>query len=192
MNLQELDRILEKYYEGSSSEEEERLLFDALKDDNLPDKYIIDRQMAGISSYDSFIPEPDSGFESRIMQAIDDNEQDTRVRSLKRRVYSVVSVAATILIVISSWFILQDKNGMKDSYDDPVLAYNATIGILQQVSSTMNTGNKAIAKLNHIDSARENLKRISEPSRLLTREMEALKYIEKSISLLETGKAGQE
>lgn len=192
MNLQELDRILEKYYEGTSSEEEERSLFDALKDDDLPDKYLMDREMIGGITDDVYIPEPDSSFESRIIQAIDDDENLKKVISLKRRVYAVVSVAATILIVISSWFILQDNGGMKDTFDDPVLAYNATLEILQQVSTTMNSGTEAMSNLNHIDKARENLIRLSEPAMVVGREMESLKHLERSISLLENGRSKQD
>lgn len=188
MNLQELDNLLEKYFEGQSSEGEEQRLFALLKSKKLPDQYHPDRDLLGAMLDDGFIPEPDSGFEDRIMEAIDNSEAKGKVVSIKRRLYSFVSVAATVLIIVTSYFILNRSSEPEDTFDDPILAYNATIDVLTRVSNTLSSGSEVIAKLSIIGETQENLLLISEPARIVSKEMESLKYIEKSMSILEIGK----
>ena len=182
MNLQELDRLLQAWYEGTGSEEEEHRLFAMLKADDLPAKYATNRQILGAFLDMSSAPEPDSGFEARIMEAVDRSETEGRIVSLKRRVYAIVSVAASVLIILSGYFIIESENKLKDTFDDPVLAYNATLEVLQRVSTTLNTGSDAIENLSEIEKARNQLEMLSEPARAVSRDLQALKHIEKSIS----------
>ena len=188
MNLQELDSLLEKYFGGLTSEGEEQRLFALLKTEKLPEQYHPDRDLLNALLDDAVVPEPDSGFEARIMGAIDESESERKIVSIKRKLYSFVSVAAMVLIIFTSYFILNRNSEPKDTFDDPILAYNATIDVLTRVSNTLNSGNDAMAKLSIIGETQENLQKLSEPARIVNREMESLKYIEKSLSILEIGK----
>ena len=188
MNLQELDKLIEKYYQGLTDEEEEKSLFDKISSDKLPAEYSEDLAiLMGLAGGNDDIPEPDSGFEARIMEAIDRADSGARVISLKRRIYSAVSVAATLLIVISSYLLVRNNSQPSDTFDDPVLAYNATIQVLSRVGETLNTGSDVISELSAISTAEDNLTRLSEPARIISKEMESLKYIEKSMDILDMG-----
>lgn len=186
MNLQELDKLIQKYYQGITSEDEEERLFKVLSTEELPDGYSEDLAMLKVlAGSNKDIPEPDSGFESRIMEAIDRADSDSKVISLKRKIYSAVAVAATLLIMISSFLIVRSNAEPKDTFDDPVLAYNATIEVLSRVSETMNTGSDVISELSVISSTENNLSMLSQPARMISKKMEALKYIEQSMDILD-------
>ena len=188
MNRQELDRLLDLYYDGKSSDKEEQDLIAMVRDNNLPEEYYSDRDMLlTLSGKADEIPEPDNGFESRIMQAIDDSEQSVRITSLKRRVYTAVSIAASFLILISSVFILNRNSAPADTFDDPLMAYNATVDLLQQVSSTLNSGSEAIGDLALIAETRNKINMLSAPAIKASKDMESLKYLEKSLSILSRG-----
>ncbi len=188
MNRQELDRLLDLYYDGKSSDKEEQDLIAMVRDSNLPEEYYSERDMLlTLSGKADEIPEPDNGFESRIMQAIDDSEQSVRITSLKRRVYTAVSIAASFLILISSVFILNRNSEPADTFDDPLMAYNATVDLLQQVSSTLNSGSEAIGDLALIAETRDKINMLSAPAIKASKDMESLKYLEKSLSILSRG-----
>jgi hypothetical protein len=121
------------------------------------------------------------------MQAIDRSDSGARIISLKRKIYSAVAVAATLLIMISSFFLVRNNSGPEDTFDDPILAYNATIEVLTRVGETLNTGSDVISELSVISTAENSLRRISQPARIISREMESLKYIEKSLDILDMG-----
>ena len=192
MNLQELDRLLEKYYNGDSKESEEKTLFELISTEDLPSEYNADRQiLLGLLGSEG-IPEPDNGFESRIMASIDESESRGRVISLKRRIYMAVSVAAASLIIVSSYFLLSRSSELEDTFDDPVLAYNAAIEVLEQFGRNMNSGMYALSELTIIGETEENLTKLSEPAKMVTKEMESLKYIKESIDLLDIGSAKRE
>ena len=179
---------MELYYDGKSSDKEEQDLIAMVRDSNLPEEYYSERDMLlTLSGKADEIPEPDNGFESRIMQAIDDSEQSARITSLKRRVYTAVSIAASFLILISSVFILNRNSQPADTFDDPLMAYNATVDLLQQVSSTLNSGSEAIGDLALIAETRDKINMLSAPAIKASKDMESLKYLEKSLSILSRG-----
>ena len=93
-------------------------------------------------------------------------------------------MAAAILIIISFWFILEDKSRVIDTYSDPQLAYNETIKVLYRVSSNLNTGRDQMEELSIISQTKSRLNLIPESRDAVAGELKALKYIENSIELL--------
>ena len=179
---------MDLYYEGKSTEAEELELFAMVVDTALPEEYFTERDMLlALDCNSAEIPEPDNGFESRIKKAIDDSEQDKQIFTLKKKVYTIVSVAASFLILITSVLILNRSNEPADTYDDPLMAYNATVALLQQVSSTMNSGSEALGDLALIADTRDQINRLSASARKASEDMESLKYLEKSLLILEKG-----
>ena len=186
MNLQELRQLLDKYYEGTSSLQEETILISLLNDDNLPAEFAADRRVFALFGEERAIPQPDDGFEGRIMGAIDKFENRRHTVSLKRTIYSVISVAASLLIVVISYFIIYENRQM-DSFDDPLIAYNETMKVLYNVSVNLNKGSGTIEELAIFDVARSNLGKLSIPQEVITSEMSSLRYIEKGVSLFYPG-----
>ena len=184
MNWSVLKKLLEKYYDGSSSADEEKKMLELLKHENLPSEFSEDRMMITGLFGNEEIPEPSPDLDERIMTSIDESERNRKIISGKRRLYSIVSVAAAILIIISFWFILEDNSRVKDTYSDPQLAYNETIEVLYNVSSNLNKGRDQMEELSMISQTKSRLNLIPESRNVVAGELKALKYIENSIELL--------
>jgi len=184
MNWSVLKKILEEYYDGSSSADEEKKMLELLKHENLPSEFSEDRMMITGLFGNEEIPEPSPDLDERIMTSIDESERNRKIISGKRRLYSIVSVAAAILIIISFWFILEDNSRVKDTYSDPQLAYNETIEVLYNVSSNLNKGRDQMEELSMISQTKSRLNLIPESRNVVAGELKALKYIENSIELL--------
>jgi len=185
MNLQELDKLIDRFYKGTSTESEETQLLEWMSREDLPPEYATDISLLKGMRADEYINEPDAEFESRIMSAIDKAANEKKIVSIKRRLYSAVSVAATLLIIISSYLLLRDASEPQDTFDDPILAYNATLEVLERVGRTLNTGSDVISELSIISKTEQEIMKLSEPARIINREMESLKYIEKSMDILD-------
>jgi len=176
--------IRDRYYDGSSSADEEKKMLELLKHENLPSEFSEDRMMITGLFGNEEIPEPSPDLDERIMTSIDESERNRKIISGKRRLYSIVSVAAAILIIISFWFILEDNSRVKDTYSDPQLAYNETIEVLYNVSSNLNKGRDQMEELSMISQTKSRLNLIPESRNVVAGELKALKYIENSIELL--------
>ncbi|MDT8400932.1 MAG: hypothetical protein RQ743_04490 [Bacteroidales bacterium] len=186
MNWSVLKRLLEKYYDGTSTADEEQKIFELLERKDLPSEFYEDRLL--MEGLHGDIPEPSPDLDVRIMTVIDESEKEKIIMSGKRRLYSIVSVAAGILIILSFWFVLADKSGLKDTFDDPQLAYNETVKVLYQLSDNLNTGRAQMEELSVINDARAKLELIPESGNVVSRELKALRYIENSVNLLNMNK----
>lgn len=182
MNWSVLKKLLEKYYEGLTSLEEEEELYNILQHKDLPDEFHEDRLM--MEGLHGDIPEPSPDLDARILASIDESEKERSINSAKYRLYAIVSVAASILIILSFWFVLADNDRLKDTFDDPQLAYNETVRVLNLFSENLNAGMARMEDLSLISDARDKLELIPESRNVVTRELEALKYIENSVELL--------
>lgn len=184
MNWSVLRKLLAKYYDGMSSAEDEKKMLELLSQDDLPSEFYEDRMMIEGLLGGKHIPEPSPDLDDRIMTAIDESEKNNRIISGKRRLYSIVSVAATILLIISLLFLLENENRVKDTYSDPQLAYNETVEVLYRVSENLNKGRNHMEDLSLIGETRSRLDLIPESRDAVAEELEALKYIGNSLEML--------
>lgn len=163
MKKEELNRLLEKYYSGASTVEEEETLRSLFSGSDIPEGYEAEKAVFGYYSASMDIPEPSDDFEVRILAAIDESEKRSiwvRTRNLNR---FILSTAAGLLILTGLFFFFTDKNELKDTFTDPELAYAETIKILMDVSSQLNKGTRVldpVGKINEVKSnnIRKNLK----------------------------------
>jgi len=188
MNWSVLRNLLDKYYEGTSTAEEERKLIDILQREDLPEEFQDDRIiLQGLFDSDE-IPEPSSRLEAGILDAIDEFEKRGRLANTKTGLYSIVSIAASIIVILGLWFIIQNRTGLKDTYDDPQLAYNETVEVLQRVSRNLNLGRDQIKELSYITETKSRFKLIQDSRAQIEEDLDALRYIEKSIDMLGVNK----
>ncbi|MEA1886645.1 MAG: hypothetical protein U9N72_05500 [Bacteroidota bacterium] len=183
MNWSVLRKLLEKYYDGMSSKDDEKKMLELLSQDDLPSEFYEDRMMITGLFESEDIPEPSPDLNYRIMTAINESEKSHRIISGKKHLYSIASVAATILLIISLLLILENKNRIKDTYSDPQLAYNETVEVLYRVSENLNKGRTQMEDLSLINETKSRLNMISESRDAVVEELEALKYIENSLEL---------
>jgi hypothetical protein len=153
MNEEELDRLIGKYYNGESTEEEERILRDHFRKDDITEGYEAEKAIFGYYTAAGEIPDPSEGFESGIISGIDAGEAKERSNKFRKFILPYLSVAAGLLILAGSWFFFIHRAEPADTFSDPQIAYAETMKILINVSSQLNHGAQAlepVGKINEI------------------------------------------
>lgn len=153
MKREELKELLEKYYDGqTSAEEEERLKKYFTGKDILPG-FEAEKEIFSHYTVSEIIPVPSVDFEDRIFGNIDDLERKEKNKSVKKRYITVISAAATILLLVGSYFIFFNREVQEDTFSDPQIAYAETMKILYEVSVKLNKGTEALKPLNKMQDA---------------------------------------
>lgn len=184
MNKEELDHLIEKYYNGETSCEEEALLRAYFSNDNLPVEYKPEKELFCYFMENAIIPEPDSGFEERINNAIK-NEDFRKINSDRFSVFMpYMSIAAGILVIISLWFFIVRRNETVDTFDDPRLAYAETMRVLLDVSSRMNEGTKNLKPvLRFNQGVKSGTEILNKPSEMIKENLKSLNQFQKAFEI---------
>lgn len=153
MNTDNIRKLLDKFYNGETDAAEERILEDFFRRDEVPSGFEVDRkifiQLASLKN-EKDIALPD-GMNKRLSEKIDMWERQEKTGRRKRyTLYRYISgVAAAVFIgVCIHWFMAADKDygGMKDTFDSPQEAYEATENALQLFAEAFNKGNLQVEK----------------------------------------------
>lgn len=154
MKKEELNKLLEKYYSGESTVEEEGALRSFFTETDTPEGYEAEKVIFGYYSASMDIPEPSVDFEVRILDAISKSEKPLRSAKTRNVSMFILSTAAGILIMIGSYFFFADKDELQDTFTDPEIAYAETIKILMDVSSQLNRGNRVLEPVGKINEVK--------------------------------------
>lgn len=154
MNGERINSLIKKFYsaELTTSEEEElinSLLLNGRLDEYGADYDIIISTLGGHVSYN-----PDDKFEERLLAGVNQNIS----RSGKRTITIISGIAASLIILLTTTYILRSNSAFRDTYDDPTIAYNETMKVLQEVSAKLNKGTSALGKLNKFSETNNQAK----------------------------------
>lgn len=182
MNSEEIKQLLEKYYEGATTAEEELLLKKFFSMDNVPGDLRSDQDIFRYYMQMGEIPEPSPDFEKKIIYAIDSEDKDL-AGFKRRRLFGVFSgIAAAMLILAGSYFFFTDRSLPPDTYSDPEVAYAETMKILYQVSARLNQGTKALGHLNTLqDETQKTMATVSRSTAKIEDNMKPLDYVFEAI-----------
>ena len=137
MQTDELKYLIEKFFNGETSVDEERQLKAYFSGGNIPGKFQeVKDYFAALQQEKE--PELGEDFDKNFFEKLEENSP--KIKAGKRWLYSVVSAAAIILLLI--WFGTKIF-GTKEEYgtiDDPVLAFNETRKALDMASVEMSKG----------------------------------------------------
>jgi hypothetical protein len=184
MNTEELNRLLEKYYKGESTEKEEGELRTLFTGDNVPEGYEVEKELFKYYVEYAHIPEPASDFESRIIEGIDETERNARSARLRRYILPYLSTAAGILLLVGSWYLIGHRGEPKDTFTDPRLAYTETMRILKDVSLQLNQGAKALEPVTMINGVRtKSFKTMNKTTTIIERNFKTLNYLQKAVEI---------
>lgn len=175
MKEEELKRLLQKYYDGESTEDEEMDLRDHFRQNDIPEGYEQEEVIFGYYTETGEVPEPSQGFEDRIMEGIDIFERGREPRKFRKYLLPILSTAAGLLIMTGSYFFFQHKAEPRDTFTDPELAYAETMKILMDVSSQLNHGAKVlepVSKINKMTS--KTIEALNEKSILVEKSLRNL------------------
>lgn len=150
MKTEDLKRLLEKYHNGDITEQEEILLRDCFKFEEVPDTFRPEKEIFDFYLSEDKIPDPSVGFEERLMASIDSRSRREGHTVYRRLILSAAGIAAGLLVIFGSWFFLMRSGSTKDTFTDPELAYAEVMKILHDVSYRFNQGTAALEPMNRI------------------------------------------
>jgi hypothetical protein len=181
MNEEELKRLTEKYYNGESTEDEEKILREFFRKGNIPEGYEAEKRIFSYYTESASLPEPSIGFEARILAGIDGSASKTGSRKTKKYLLPLLSAAAGIFILIGSYFFFTGKTSSADTFTDPQLAYAETIKILRDVSSQLNRGAQVLEPVGKINEVKtKSLETINKSARVVEKNLD---YLQKTIGV---------
>jgi hypothetical protein len=184
MKTEDLNKLLEKYYDGGTSEAEEQVLRQFFRGNDIPAGYEAEKEIFGFYSGFEKIPEPSADFEKRILAAVD-RSVSVSVRMKRKLVYSLVSAAAGLLILIGSYFFFTNRAETPDTFSDPELAYAETMKILFNVSSKLNQGTRPLNSLGKMQAySSMGLGAIDRSATIAEEKMKNLGYIRKVMDMV--------
>lgn len=181
MNNEELKCLLAKFYDGETTEEEEKYLRALFSADLVPEGFETEKDFILFCLANGHMEEPSPMLEENILKAIDDSERLTvRPKTNKFLLLTISSAAAVILILLGTYFFIESRSAFRDTYSDPEIAYAETMKILFDVSSRLNKGARTlqpVSKLSEITNL--SLEKLNESSILINKSIMKLNKLEK-------------
>jgi hypothetical protein len=178
MNEEELKRLIEKYYNGTSTDEEENALRAWFSINDAPDGYEAEKEIFGFYMEAGEVPEPSAGFEAGIMKAIDRTLENRKSAWLRKAIVPILSAAAGLLILAGSYFFFFHSVEPEDTFKDPAIAYAETVKILMDVSSQMNRATHPLKPVGKINEMRvKSLGSINKTAVLVEKNLKSLGYL---------------
>lgn len=158
MDPRDIDKLVEKFFSGETTGMEEAQLkafirMNEVTENLLEIKHYFDvMDRLGEESLDE-------AFDDRLFSRIETKEARPQIR---RWTYRITSVAAAVFLLISIWFgkdLIQPKQ-VYGTIDDPVIAFQETKKVLDEVSKKMKKGLTPAKET--VDKVEENVKKAGE------------------------------
>lgn len=164
MGLKRIKVLLAEYYEGKTDREEERQLKDFFLYGDVPPEMETDRMLFVSLSEASSEEIPDKQFDEKFFAAIGEYDNNMKSIRLRRILYAVSGIAAGLLLVIGSYFLLVEEQvhdivHMENAYsiDETRLAYEEAKNALLLVSRVMSTNTQQLEALSKMTDAASGL-----------------------------------
>jgi hypothetical protein len=181
MKEEDLKRLIDRYYSGESTEEEEIALRDYFKKGNIPEGFEAEKVIFGFYSESEDIPEPSIDFEARILAGIDASERQNASLKLKKYLLPLIGTAAGILLLAGSYFFFAGRAESSDTFKDPEIAYAETIKILREVSLQLNRGAQVLEPVGKMNEAtKKSFETINRSARMVQKNLKSLDYLKNS------------
>lgn len=167
-SIDKLRKMLDRFYQGETTLEEEKILQDYFASTKVPEELIPDKELFlsfGAGSEDVVVP---ADLNRKILASIDQLERRaTRTRRIS--LYSLSGLAAGLLVMIAVYLFyirtdgpsLLASNEMTDTYEDPMEAYLEAKKALAYVSTKLNNGTSELEPLKQVSKTAEPIKSLS-------------------------------
>lgn len=162
MNLQKIENLIKKYENGETSIEEEQQLKAFFLFEDVP---IHLRSYSDIFTFFDIsgkekITNPD--FDAEFLKAIEADKVVPIAATGKRKIYTLVAMAATVLLLVGLYFKYSATETMyQDTFEDPKLAYAETKKVLMMVSGNLNDGVSELKNVSEFNRGLESLNTIN-------------------------------
>lgn len=161
MNFHRIEKLLEKYFDGDTSLEEEKILKDFFKEDSIPPHLASLKEVFNYFSTENFNDRLGDTFNQKILSKINDFEADDKHIKRRRIFYYVSGIAASILIIISIFTKFDPfRSKLNDTFENPQAAYIETQKALLLVSEMLNRGLKPVDNMATFEDGMEQMSRV--------------------------------
>jgi len=179
MNEEELNSLIGKYYNGESTEDEEKTLRAYFSGDTVSEGYECEKEIFSFYMASGDIPEPSPGFEERIVAGFDASNEKRGLKNIRRYIVPILSTAAGILLLTASYFFFVQRGEHPDSFSDPEIAYTETMKILFDVSSQLNRGAQSLQPVSKINKMKvKSFQTINNSAILVEKNLKSLNYLQ--------------
>ena len=162
MDSSRLQQLLQKYWDGETTLEEEQLLKDYFQSNEVSDEL---RDVAAMFQYFNQAKKNnlnDITFDRTLIAKVSAKPKEGRARNL---VFNSMRIAAGVVVVIAAtWFIRNEirqstPQEVIDTYDDPKLAFEETKKALMMISKSFGTAQEQAKKINLFNEAQEEIQK---------------------------------
>ena len=167
MDLKKIKTLLEKYYNGETTLDEENLLRDYFVGDQVDDELIAERdpflyQMYEISNQDNI-----EDFSDEIWKNIQNQNINKKLKN-NNLTYILLRIAASIIIIVGFMVLLKDNHQMgikkniqfTDTYNNPEIAYKQAKETLLYVSAMLNHGTNYLEPVEKLNEGTKELSKL--------------------------------
>jgi hypothetical protein len=156
-SINDIRKMLDKFYRGETSLEEEQRLRETLASVSVPEELRPDQELFRSMEKAADIDEVPEDLNLKIINAIDQAERKAN-RTRRITLYSLSGLAAGLLLMITVYLFyvrtdnqpLIASNQMTDTYQDPMDAYNEAKKALVYVSNKLNTGTSELEQVKKV------------------------------------------
>lgn len=192
MEQEKIRDLLNKYYEGNTSAEEEAQLKSFLADPFVDSS--LRHEIGWLTEMSTEVPEPTEGFYARLEEVTrHDNARGTRMaplpgesprtrmappRSILRYAMGIAAAAA----VMTGAYLLFNYMGrmeMNDTYKDPEIAMAEVRSILMSVSEKMTSGTEPLGSINSMNIAPGTLDELGKINSVVGESLSRLRYLDR-------------
>jgi hypothetical protein len=169
MNYEQIEHLLNKYFEGETSLAEERQLHDFFSGDAVPPHlkvyaplFLWSEEAArnGITLKD---------FDAAVTGRLTDTARPAPKRLHLRFHWYMIPAAAAVILILIALFMPAEKvplmrmfsSKMTDTFDNPKEAYAATVKALLLVSEKLNTGTSGLQGLSEFDKGLDDASKLN-------------------------------
>lgn len=170
MKVDEIERLLAEFYEGTTTESQEEALRDYFKTTEVPEHLQKDKEFF-LSLYQGADREVEvpAGLESKLSRLIDEKAEEEqrffRPNKSRRNWRWLGSIAATLLLILSLGYGVNHLGKdvcpptPQDTFTDPEEAYRVLQATLLEISANLNSG------LNEVKESQTDMRRIHQEVR---------------------------
>lgn len=152
MDQKEIRKLLDKYYDGATTETEELFLLDYLSGSNVPDDFAFDKEW--FMNRTPLVPEPSEDFNRKLLSV---TLRDDKKEGKKRSMVWSYSIAAGFMLLIAGYlgkdYLTAKPSYMKDTYNDPELAMAEVRRVLGEVSGNITKGTAPLSDMRNLGIA---------------------------------------
>jgi len=168
-SLEEIRKMLDRFYQGQTTLEEEKILEEYFSSTTVPEEFIPDKDLfQSFKEGDNAVVVP-TDLNQKIIASIDQVERKV-IRTRRISLFSLSGLAAGLIIMIAVYlfYIRTDRpsllasNQMVDTYEDPMDAYEEAKRTLAYVSAKLNSGTSELEHVRKVSkTAADPLKSLS-------------------------------